>query len=130
MQEDEVAKTAALWTVAAFLFAPFVIALGMAFWDRPSNQYDVVTALGLMPVFYFFATLPLTIFGIPVYLTLRHVNCLNIWTILASGGVIGAISAFALRLPGMAEANDVRVCVMLGSLGALGFWVCWSRAPV
>ena len=130
MQKDEIRGTGTTWTIAAFLMAPFVVAVAMAFWEIPSNRYDFITGLVLMPVFYFFAALPSMILGMPAYLILKRLNRLNICTILASGAVIGSISAVLLRLPNMPEANDFGVCLTLGSLGSLAFWVCWSRAHV
>lgn len=120
-------KSAVVWTIAAFFVAPLAIAVVMAFWGVPAKEYDLISALSLIPVFYFFAALPLIIFGVPAYFVLNHLHRINLLTLLMSGCLIGAISALALRLPGIPEANDFKVCMMLGFLGSFFFWVCWRR---
>jgi hypothetical protein len=86
---------------------------------------DPVSILGLMPVGYFFSAVATALLGVPAFLLLKHFDLVRWWSAIASGLVIGALVAIAIRLPSVVQARDLLVMVPIGGASALIFWLIW-----
>ena len=96
-------------TIAGFLVAPFASAFMLWTVGVLWRNADPAATLGLIPIFYLFAAAPLIVFGTPIYLVLRRLDCLNVWSILASGAGVGILASIGLRLPSPPATHDIEL---------------------
>ena len=112
-------------TIAGFLVAPFASAFMLWAAGVLWRNEDPIATLGLIPILYLFAAAPLVIVGTPIYLVLRRLDCLNVWSILVSGACIGALASIGLRLPSPPTTHDIELFACVGTLTSLVFWFIW-----
>jgi hypothetical protein len=113
---------------AGFLVAPFVVATSLALFQRADGHFDPVGALGLVPIFYFFALLATAVFAAPLFVLLHRLKAANIWSLISIGALTGVLAAVAMTLPEGPQARDMLFTAPIGAVSAFVFWLFWRRA--
>jgi hypothetical protein len=106
--------------VAAALFP--AAAFGLL---SPAIEGNLISGLGLVPIFFFFSGVATAVLGVPAFLLLNHFGMVRWWSAIASGIVIGTVVALAIRLPNVVQPRDLLVMVPMGGVSALIFWLIW-----
>ena len=123
----ETAFTAIALLVASAL-PVFAGALLTPITGGPINT-DILSVLGLMPLFYCFSLAAGLLFGIPLFLLFRRYHLVRWWSASAAGIVVGSVVALMLRSNAV-QAGDFLVLVPEGAVSGLVFWAIWKRGTV
>lgn len=91
----------------------------------PITEGRLLSALGLMPIFFFFSSIATAVLGIPAFVLLNHFGLIRWWSAALSGLAIGTIVAVVVSLPNAVQLQAVLVMAPMGAVAALLFWVIW-----
>lgn len=89
--------------------------------DRYANHF------GLIPVFFIFSLLAITIIGLPLYFAARKLNFAHLRGAIVLGTTGGALVSVIIRLPSPPMVNDLLVNCPIGIATAITFWLLTRR---
>jgi hypothetical protein len=77
----------------------------------------------LVPVFFPFSVVAITIVGAPLYFFLRAFHLVNLWTALLAGCIGGALVGVVLRWPGYPSPSELIVLCPTGAASGFLLWL-------
>jgi hypothetical protein len=90
-------------TLVGFLVAPLVsastaVVVGAA--TGGASNEDPFSAVGLIPIFYFFSFLATILLAVPIYFVLLHYELIRWWSTVLAGILIGSAASALLGVAG------------------------------
>jgi len=111
--------------VAGFLAAALFAAVAGVVLSPGLTSGDVVTMLGLVPIFFVWSGVATGLLGVPAFLLLNYFGLVRWWSATGAGLLIGAIVAIVFNLPNTVELQGLWVMALVGAIAALTFWLIW-----
>ena len=123
MSLHELRAALAGFFVASILPA-LVLGIGWPLSGDLNLKSSAVTTLVTLP----FTSLFVLLLGVPAFLILRQFRPGAWWSVALVGLILGVVTAYLLRLPGVPSFETVMLDGLLGVLSALSFWLIWKSS--
>jgi len=97
-----------------------------------SNEQDLVSSLGVMPIIYVITLLSSLVLGGPLLYLFNKFKMINLATSLICGGAIGICGAFILRAPNPPLTKELYLFGITGIVSGFIFGLIWhlNNKPV
>ena len=114
--------------ILGFAVASLISALILSATTRLFEPFDIVSRIGMVPVFYYFSSMVAVLLGLPAFLLFLRLRLIRWWSVLGAGLTIGALMGVIVGRPNGVRAPEVLFMAATGAASALGFWLVWKQS--